>query len=98
MSFFEDREAFREVFWGTEDYIVATDWKIWNSVLNLCAVSHEKAYMKERMTLSEWAEKNHMAENGLCVDDGVSLDVRDFRAFVENRKKNITAILRDLLQ
>ena len=98
MSFFENREAFREVFWGTEDYIVATDWKIWNSVLNLCIVSHEKAYMKERLSLSEWVEKACMANNGLCVDDGVSLDIKDFRAFIENRKKNITAVLRDLLQ
>ena len=39
-----------------------------------------------------------MTKKELCVDDDVSLDVKDFRALIENRRKNISAILRDLLQ
>ena len=97
MSFFEDRKALSEVFWGTEDYLVATNWKIWNSVLNLCVVSLEKAYMKERMSLSEWAEKTGTPNSVLCVDDDISLDIKDFRAFIETRKKNIKAVLHGLL-
>ena len=73
--------------------------KTWNSdVSNLCLVSHEKGYMKERMSLKEWAEITGMTKKELCVDDDISLDVRDFRALIENRRKNIRAILRDLLQ
>ena len=33
----------------------------------------------------------------LFLDDDVSLDIKDFRAFIENRRKRIKAILRDLL-
>ena len=57
----------------------------------------EKADMKERMSLEEWAEKTGTSNGELCVDDGVSLDIKDFRAFIENRRKKITAILRDVL-
>ena len=97
-SFFEDREKLAEVFKDSpDDLLFAADPKNWNSVLNLCLMPLEKADMKERMSLEEWAEKTGTSNGELCVDDGVSLDIKDFRAFIENRRKKITAILRDVL-
>ena len=98
-SFFEDREKLKEVFGDNpDDLLFAADPKNWDSVLNLLLIPAEDAGMKEEMTLKEWAEKTGTPNSALCVDDGVSLDIKDFRAFIENRKKNITAVLRDLRQ
>ena len=97
-SFFEDPEKLVEVFKeNPRDLLFAADPKNWNSVLNLCLMPVEKADMKEQMSLKEWVKITGMTKKELCVDDEVSLDIKDFRAFIENRRKRIKAILGDLL-
>ena len=96
---FPDPDELNEIFHNAEDVRFASDASNWDSVLNqwLEPAQGEKLADAEK-PLAEWAAENGVSRRELFLDNGVSLDVRDFRAFVENRKKNITAILRDMLQ
>ena len=96
---FTNTDELNKNFHSADDILFASDASNWDSVLNqrLDPAKEENSAETEK-PLAEWAAENNVPNRDLFLDDGVSLDVKDFRAFIENRKKNIAAILRDLLR
>ena len=68
--------------------------KYYDTVLNLQLLPAENN--KNDTDLETWHNQN--PEYNLYVDEGISLKLKDFRAFIENRKKNITNKLKAVLQ
>lgn len=48
-------------------------------------------------SLLSWATSNRKSKIDLYVDDDISLDIKDFEAFISSRKKNLTAKLKIIL-
>ena len=96
---FTNTDELNKNFHNAGDILFASNASNWNSVLNqrLDPAKEENSAETEK-PLAEWAAENNVSNRDLFLDDGVSLDIKDFRAFIENRKKNITAVLRDLLR
>ena len=70
---------------------------IWDSVLNLQLLDSRVNSSKGAAPLADWAEKYKVTNNKLFVDDNVSLNLKDFREFVESREKNMLYCLKKLL-
>ena len=95
--FFTDPDELNKNFRGAEDILFASDESNWNSIANLRLEPAGTETAETGKPLAEWAAENNITNRELFLDDDVSLDIKDFRAFIENRRKNIKAILRDLL-
>lgn len=83
-AIFNDPKELRKVI-PEADYKFAADPQNWNSVLNLQNLDQFSNTSKQNLPLSVWAEKNHIQKKNLYVNDDTSLDIRDFKAFIETR-------------
>ncbi len=77
------------------------DWKLvedtWNTVLNLQLLESTLNESKGNTPLSEWATKNNIEPESLYLDKDTSLDLKDYRKFIESREKNILAKLKKIM-
>ena len=94
---FTDPDELNKNFRGTEEILFASDESNWNSIPNLRLEPVGTETAETAKPLAEWAAEKNVTNRELFLDDDVSLDIKDFRAFIENRRKRIKAILRDLL-
>ena len=71
----------------------------YNTVLNLQLLGTQEngSGGKGDAPLQEWASQNHVPNGALFVDEGTSLAMKDFRSFIEARKRNLKASLRQIL-
>ncbi len=81
------------------DIEFALENRHWNSVLNLQFLYQSENISKSDKPLDEWIESCDTAgkHKDLFVEDGTSLKIADFKAFIESRKKVLTAKLMDVL-
>ena len=70
--------------------------KHYNTVLNLQLLPTSNNKSKSSTDLETWHNQN--PEYYLYVDEGISLKLKDFRAFIENRKQNLKKRLKEILQ
>ena len=96
--FFEDKEKFESIGFSDEDKQFSSKKDNWNSVLNLQLLSENENKSKLKTPLKEWAEDKKKTNNELFLDDGISLDIKDFKSFIENRRKNLLKKLKEILQ
>ena len=95
--FFTNPDELNKNFRGAEEILFASDESNWNSIANLRLEPAGTETAETGKPLAEWAAENNITNRELFLDDGVSLDIKDFRAFIENRRKNIKAVLHELL-
>ncbi|WP_346974471.1 hypothetical protein, partial [Clostridium perfringens] len=65
------------------------DKTIWNSVLNLQLLNSTLNKAKQDKSLKEWAKSKNKKNSELYLDDCISLDIENFKEFIENRKINL---------
>lgn len=69
----------------------------WNSILNLQLLNGDLNRSKTNKSLIEWAKENCITNRELYLDDNISLNIEDFKFFIENRKVNLKKELNRLL-
>lgn len=69
----------------------------YNSVLNLQLLGEVANKSKGDTPLADWAKENGYSNRELYLDDTTSLDIMDFRCFIETRRKNLTKKLKEII-
>ncbi|MBQ7155439.1 MAG: DUF262 domain-containing protein [Synergistaceae bacterium] len=83
--------------------IPRTDWKFasdadnWDSVANLQLLDGLLNSSKNDTPLDEWADEQHISKHDLFVPDDTSLKIKDFRKFINARRKVLSKHLKALL-
>lgn len=83
-SLFENLEELQKVI-PDEDFEFAADPQNWNSVLNLQNLDQFSNTSKQAKPLEQWAKEQNIPNKNLYVKDNTSLDIKDFKAFIEDR-------------
>lgn len=73
----------------------AADVKNWNSVANLQLLNETMNESKNDSPLVEWVTKNNIDKKTLYVNDATSLDIKDFKSFIIDRKKHSKGISKE---
>lgn len=71
--------------------------KHWNTVANLQLLEGGMNTSKKDTPLIEWAAEKGISKSKLFVNDDTSLEIKDFRQFIETRKQVIKEYLRELI-
>lgn len=79
------------------DIEFAADKKHWNSVLNLQMLNGLMNESKKDMPLNEWVLKNNIDKKSLYVSDYISLEIKDFKEFICDRKINLKKFLKQAI-
>ena len=96
-AIFKDQQRLSESI-PYKDLDYAKDEKHWNSVLNLQLLNDSLNESKSDKPLAEWAQENNMNKTSLLVPEDTSLDIKDFRSFIEKRRKFIKDYLKKLVR
>lgn len=96
--FFEDKKKFNSIGFNSADEQYCMNKEVWNSVKNLQLLSENENKTKLTMSLKDWANNNKKTHRDLFLNDNVSLDIKNFRAFIEDREKNLFDKLKEILR
>lgn len=77
-----------------KDREFAADTKNWNSIANLQLLNGAMNVSKNDTPLAEWVAKENIDKKSLYINDTTSLDIKDFKAFITERR----AILKNYLK
>ncbi len=80
-----------------EDIEFAKDDKNWNSVSNLQLLVWQINESKNDKLLAEWAKETGVSNESMFLSKGTSLDIKDFKSFIIDRRKNIRDYLKKLI-
>lgn len=80
-----------------KDREFATDAKNWNSVANLQLLNGLMNMSKNDTPLAEWVAKNSIDKKSLYISDTTSLDIKDFRAFIAERRAILKTRLKEIV-
>ena len=80
-----------------KDREFATDAKNWNSVANLQLLNGLMNISKNDTPLAEWVAKNNIDKKSLYISDTTSLDIKDFRAFIAERRAILKTRLKEIV-
>ena len=80
-----------------EDIEFAKDDKNWNSVSNLQLLVWQINESKNYKLLAEWAKETGISNESMFLSKETSLDIKDFKSFIIDRRKNISAYLKKLM-
>jgi uncharacterized protein with ParB-like and HNH nuclease domain len=69
----------------------------WNTVANLQLLEGGSNSSKNDTPLAEWVKKNHINKSKLLVEEDTSLDIKDFRAFIETRRSTMKNLLKQII-
>lgn len=101
----EDHLHPKSLFWDTnidalpeEDREFAKDPKNWNSVANLQLLSGSLNISKNDMPLKKWVQKDPENHKVKFLSKGVSLDIKDFKKFITDRRVNIRKKIKDIIE
>ena len=75
----------------------AADVKNWNSVANLQLLNGLMNESKNDSPLAEWVSKNNIDKKTLFVNDTTSLDIKDFKAFIVDRKSVLKEYIKKIV-
>lgn len=93
-SVFLDEKKLRETFTDEKDFEFAKDKANWDSIANLQLLEKISNINKSDMSLVEWASKPNTSTN-FYVPEGTSLELKDFRVFIEERRNAIRKMIRE---
>lgn len=101
----EDHLHPKSLFWETnidalpeEVREFAKDPKNWNSVANLQLLSGSLNTSKKDMPLEKWVHKDPEKHKVLFLSKGVSLDIKDFKEFIANRREELREAIKDIFR
>lgn len=80
-----------------KDREFATDAKNWNSVANLQLLNGLMNMSKNDTPLAEWVAKNNIDKKSLYINDTTSLDIKDFTAFIAERRAILKTRLKEIV-
>lgn len=95
-SLFEDPEELRKAV-PAADFDFAADPQNWNSVLNLQNLDQFLNTSKLATPLAKWAKEKSIPNKNLYVKDTTSLEIKDFRQFIEDRTEVLVEAIQQLL-
>ena len=75
----------------------AADIKNWNSVANLQLLNGLMNESKNDMPLVDWASKNNIEKKALFISDSTSLEIKDFKAFIIDRRVILKEYLKEII-
>ena len=105
-DFHQDHLHPATTFYDTDKFIAAIpeadrefakDKKNWNSVANLQLLNGLMNKSKKDSPLAEWVSKNNIDKKSLFVNDTTSLDIKDFKAFIMDRKAILNKYLKTIV-
>lgn len=101
----EDHLHPKSLFWETNIDALpkgvrkfAKDPKNWNSVANLQLLPGSLNTSKNDMPLKKWVQKDPGGHKIEFLDERISLDIKDFKKFITNRKKNIRKKIKEIIE
>ncbi len=80
-----------------EDREFAANPKNWNSVANLQFLNESFNESKNSTPLIDWASNNKIPNKELYLHDTTSLDIKDFKLFIEDRRSVIKEYLKNIV-
>lgn len=95
---FEDPSRLSALNLSTEQVEFFTDPQNYNSVLNLQLLESAENASKNDASLADWVQSRGLKNYELLVDPDVSLDIKDFEAFIESRKRVLKDKLKSLFE
>ncbi len=96
-TFFEDKKKLATLQLSASDEEFYGNTKNYNSVLNLQFLDESRNKSKSDKPLADWAAENNKSASDLYVNLSTSLDIADFKDFIEARKNNLFAKLKSIL-
>ena len=85
-------------FLNIEDYKFYTDPNNWNSIVNLQLLNSLLNGSKLATPLDKWVKENNINLENQLIPTEVSLDIKDFRIFIEKRKALLTECLKKMVE
>lgn len=79
------------------DVEFAENPKNWNSVANLQLLNGSMNESKNDMPLADWVQKHNIDKKSLFVKETTSLDIKDFKDFISDRKTVLKIKLKNLV-
>lgn len=81
-----------------EDREFASDPKNWNSISNLQLLNCLMNESKNDTSLADWVSKNNIEKKSLFVNDSTSLDIKDFKNFIIERRSIMRKYLKNIVE
>ena len=94
---FIDENKFNSIGFSVNDIDFCKNEDNWNSVLNLQLLSELDNKSKGTTSLKEWAFDTKTTNKEMYLDDNTSLDIKDFKLFIDTRKKNIIKKIKEIV-
>ncbi len=85
-------------FDNAENYAFYTNPENWNSIVNLQLLNSYLNESKQDKSLKDWVQDNNIDLGNQLIPNNVSLDVADFKQFVEERKKLLAMRLKTRIE
>ena len=93
---FTDEEKFaRFIPYEVRDF--AKQRKNWNGVANLQLLNGRQNESKNAKSLKEWVDAENKTYDDLFLSDGISLEIKDFKDFIIDRKTNIKRHIKKII-
>ncbi|MEF2735947.1 MAG: DUF262 domain-containing protein [Bifidobacterium choerinum] len=93
-SVFGNKKELEATFTNNEDLKFAQDEANWNSIANLQLLEKISNIDKSNTPLAQWASNPSVSAN-LYIPEGTSLELKDFRAFIEARRSAIRRMIKE---
>ena len=94
-SIFYDRKKFDSAI-PEADREFAADKRNWNSVANLQMLNGAMNDSKNDTPLIDWVSKNNIGKKSMYVSEHISLDIKDFKDFITNRRMCLKEYLKNI--
>lgn len=85
-------------FADEKEFEFYTNPESWNSIINLQLLNSFLNESKQDATLNDWVKDNNISLENQLIPTGVSLDVSDFKLFVEERKILLAKRLKKIIE
>ena len=85
-------------FANAEEYAFYTNPENWNSIVNLQLLNSYLNESKQDKSLKNWVQDNNIDLGNQLIPNNVSLDVADFKKFVEERKILLSSRLKHMIE
>lgn len=85
-------------FSNIRDYQYYTDLNNWNSIVNLQLLNSILNESKLDTPLDKWVKDNNISLGNQLIPADISLDIKDFRIFIEKRKALLSERLKKMVE
>ena len=96
-TIFEDKRKLSSLKLSPEEEIFYRDKKNYNSVANLQLLEELINKSKWETSLLDWVNTNKIKKDDLFVDEKTSLEIIDFKVFIETRRKKLLTKMKEIL-